>query len=67
MTEAYVPSLQRRDFDILFSALEKRPRTRLRDKREITQKTIGPLKFTTALPISAPYSSCSLRMDRANY
>jgi len=24
---------------------------------------MGPLKFTTALPISAPYSSCSLRID----
>src|SRR5579884_4227106 len=24
---------------------------------------MGPLKLTTALPISAPYSSCSLRMD----
>src|SRR5208337_620552 len=31
--------------------------------REITQKTMGPLKFTTALPISAPYSSCSRRID----
>src|ERR1035438_10756780 len=24
---------------------------------------MGPLKFTTARPISAPYSSCSLRRD----
>ena len=24
---------------------------------------MGPLKFTTALPISAPYSNCSLRID----
>ena len=24
---------------------------------------MGPLKFTTARPISAPYSSCSLRID----
>src|SRR6059058_1855401 len=31
--------------------------------RETTQKTIGPSKFTTALPISAPYSSCSRRID----
>src|ERR671928_1606783 len=31
--------------------------------REITQKTIGPSKLTTARPISAPYSSCSLRSD----
>ena len=32
-------------------------------KREITQNTIGPSKFTTARPISAPYSSCSRRID----
>src|SRR5271157_2215193 len=31
--------------------------------REITQNTIGPLKLTTARPISAPYSSCNLRND----
>ncbi len=31
--------------------------------REITQNTIGPEKFTIARPISAPYSSCSLRID----
>ena len=32
-------------------------------KREITQKAIGPSKFTIARPISAPYSSCSRRID----
>ena len=32
-------------------------------KREITQNTIGPSKFTTARPISAPYSSWSERID----
>lgn len=26
-------------------------------------KTIGPLKFVTARPISAPYSSCRRRID----
>src|SRR5919205_1403699 len=31
--------------------------------REITQNTIGPRKLTTARPISAPYSSWSLRID----
>ena len=31
--------------------------------REITQNTIGPAKLTIARPISAPYSSCSLRID----
>src|SRR5919205_1318543 len=31
--------------------------------RDTTQNTIGPSKFTTARPISAPYSSCSLRID----
>jgi hypothetical protein len=29
----------------------------------MTQNTIGPRKFTTARPISAPYSSCSSRID----
>src|SRR4249919_2603341 len=29
----------------------------------MTQNTIGPSKFTTARPISAPYSSCSSRSD----
>src|SRR5450759_4435789 len=29
----------------------------------MTQKTIGPSKLTIARPISAPYSSCSLRRD----
>ncbi len=31
--------------------------------REITQNTMGPRKFTIARPISAPYSSCSFRID----
>src|SRR5512133_1633116 len=31
--------------------------------RDTTQKMIGPSKFTTARPISAPYSSCRLRSD----
>ena len=31
--------------------------------REITQNTIGPRKLTIARPISAPYSSWSLRSD----
>ena len=31
--------------------------------REITKKTIGPLKLTTARPISAPYSSWRRRID----
>src|SRR3954452_17015396 len=30
---------------------------------ETTQNTIGPSKFTTARPISAPYSSCRVRID----
>src|SRR5919199_3355230 len=30
---------------------------------DTTQKTMGPSKFTTARPISAPYSSCSLLID----
>src|SRR6266511_5029437 len=29
----------------------------------MTQNTIGPRKLTTARPISAPYSSCRLRID----
>ncbi len=29
----------------------------------MTQKTIGPRKLTMARPISAPYSSCRLRID----
>ena len=32
-------------------------------KREMTQKAIGPSKLTIARPISAPYSSCSRRID----
>ena len=31
--------------------------------RETTQNTIGPSKLVMARPISAPYSSCSLRSD----
>src|SRR5919202_5557288 len=31
--------------------------------RDTTQNTIGPSKFTTARPISAPYSSWNLRID----
>src|SRR5918994_12765 len=31
--------------------------------REITQNTIGPSKLTMARPISAPYSSWSVRID----
>ena len=31
--------------------------------REITTNTMGPLKFVTARPISAPYSSCQCRID----
>ena len=29
----------------------------------MTQKTIGPSKLTIARPISAPYSSCRLRIE----
>ena len=29
----------------------------------MTQNTMGPRKLTIARPISAPYSSCSLRID----
>ena len=29
----------------------------------MTQKTIGPWKLTIARPISAPYSSCRLRIE----
>jgi hypothetical protein len=29
----------------------------------MTQKTIGPSKLTMARPISAPYSSCSPRIE----
>jgi hypothetical protein len=36
---------------------------RHRGTRETTQNTIGPWKFTIARPISAPYSSCRLRID----
>ena len=32
-------------------------------KREMTQNAIGPSKLTIARPISAPYSSCSRRID----
>ena len=31
--------------------------------RETTTKTMGPSKFVTARPISAPYSSCQWRID----
>ena len=61
ITDAWAPS----------SAIVSSPSLSLREKttnappwkREITQNAIGPSKSTIARPISAPYSSCSRRID----